>query len=145
MTDKSTFHENLAGRDDVKVGSERSFGLVFAAVFIIVALFPLLTMSDQEGALRVWALIVAAFFAVSALTMPRVLAPLNMLWFRFGILLHKIVNPLVMGLIFFLTVTPIGLIMCALGKTPLKLGFDERALASRQRKALDQTGLIQAV
>ena len=127
MTDKPTFHENLALRDDVKVGSERSFGLVFAVLFVIVALFPLLTMSDQEGTIRVWALIVAAFFVVSALTMPRVLAPLNMLWFRFGMLLHKIVNPLIMGLIFFLTVTPIGLIMRALGKTPLKLVFDKNA------------------
>lgn len=125
MSDKPTFHEELAQRDDVKVGSERSFGLVFAVVFIIVALLPLLTMSDQEGALRFWALIVAAFFAVTALTMPRILAPLNKLWFRFGQLLHHIVNPLIMGLLFFLTVTPIGLLMRALGKTPLKLSFDK--------------------
>ncbi|NQU57048.1 MAG: hypothetical protein HQ513_07420 [Rhodospirillales bacterium] len=125
MKNKPTFHENLARLDDVKVGSERSFGLVFAAVFIIVALLPLLTMSDQQGILRVWALIVAAFFAVTALTMPQLLAPLNKLWFRFGLLLHKIVNPLIMGLLFFVTVTPIGLLMRALGKTPLKLGFDK--------------------
>ncbi len=127
MNDKPTFHENLNGRDDVKVGSERSFGLVFAVVFIVVALLPLLTMSDQEGQMRIWALVVAAFFAGSALTMPSVLAPLNKLWFRFGLLLHKIVNPLVMGLLFFVTVTPIGLLMRALGKTPLQLSFDKNA------------------
>ncbi len=127
MTDKPTFHENLAGRDDVKVGSERSFGLVFAVVFIIVALWPLFTMSDKEGQLRVWSLVVAAFFLGTSLTMPSLLAPLNKLWFKFGLLLHKIVNPLVMGLLFFVTVTPIGLIMRALGKTPLKLGFDKNA------------------
>ncbi|MBL6932646.1 MAG: hypothetical protein ISR45_06815 [Rhodospirillales bacterium] len=127
MTDKPTFHENLAGNDEVKAGSERSFGLVFAVVFIIVALFPLFTMSDQDGQMRVWALIVAAFFIVTALTMPRFLAPLNKLWFKFGLLLHKIVNPLIMGFLFFLTVTPIALIMRALGKTPLKLDFDKNA------------------
>jgi RsiW-degrading membrane proteinase PrsW (M82 family) len=108
VTDKPTFHENLTGRDDVKVGSERSFGMVFAVVFIVIALLPLFTMSDQEGQMRIWALVVAAFFAGSALTMPRLLAPLNKLWFRFGLLLHKIVNPLVMGLLFYVTVTPIG-------------------------------------
>ena len=126
-TNKQVFHENLADRDDVRVGSERSFGLVFAVVFLIVALFPLLTISDQVGAVRVWALVPAAFFAVTAMTMPRLLAPLNMLWFRIGLLLHKIINPLVMGLLFFLTVTPIALIMRTLGKTPLKLGFDKTA------------------
>ena len=127
MVKKQAFHETLNARDEIKVGSERSFGLVFAVVFIIVALFPLFTMSDQQGVLRVWALIVAGFFAVTALTMPRLLGPLNKLWFRFGLLLHKIVNPLVMGLLFFVTVTPIGLLMRALGKTPLKLGFDKSA------------------
>ena len=127
MTDKQTFHENLHARDDVKVGSERSFGLVFAVVFLIIALLPMLTMSDQQSNLRIWALIVAALFMTTALTMPRLLAPLNKLWFMFGLLLHKIVNPLVMGLIFFTTVLPIGLIMRALGKTPLTLGFDKNA------------------
>jgi hypothetical protein len=127
MSNKQALHENITARDDVKVGSELSFGLVFAVVFIIVALLPLLTMSDQPGSLRLWALFVAAFFAITALTMPRLLALPNKLWFRFGLLLHKIVNPLIMGMLFFLTVTPIGLIMRSLGKTPLKLGFDKSA------------------
>jgi len=125
MIDKPTLHESLSTRDDIKIGSARSFGLVFATVFIIIALFPLL--SDQQGSLRLWALIVAAFFAITALTMPRLLEPLNKLWFRFGLLLHKIVNPLIMGLLFFVTVTPTGLLMRSLGKTPLKLGFDKSA------------------
>ena len=127
MTGKQTLHESLNAHDDVKVGSARSFGLVFATVFIIIALLPLLSLSGRQGSLRLWALIVAAFFAVAALTMPRLLEPLNKLWFRFGLLLHKIVNPLVMGLLFFVTVTPIGLLMRSLGKTPLKLGFDKSA------------------
>jgi len=84
-------------------------------------------MADQEGVIRVWAMIVAAFLGITALTMPRLLGPLNRLWFRIGELLHRAVNPLVMGLLYFLTVTPIGLLMRALGKTPLKLGFDKSA------------------
>ena len=127
MTDKPAFHENLSQRDDINVGSERSFGIVFTVVFVVIALLPLLTKADQEGIIRVWALMVAAFFAITALTMPRLLAPLNKLWFRFGLVLHKIVNPLIMGLLFFVTVTPIALLMRALGKTPLQLGFDKNA------------------
>ncbi|MBC8270273.1 MAG: hypothetical protein H8E36_16155 [Rhodospirillaceae bacterium] len=127
MINKTTLHENLAGRSDVKVGSERSFGLVSSVVFIVISLLPLFTMSDQEGQMRIWALVVAAFFAGIALTVPRLLAPLNKLWFRFGLLLHRIVNPFVMGLLFFLTVTPTGLLMRAMGKTPLQLGFDDKA------------------
>jgi len=125
MIDKPTFHESLSVHDDVKVGSARSFGLVFATVFIIIALLPLLSLSGQQGSLGLWALIVAAVFAITALTMPHLLEPLNKLWFRFGLLLHKIVNPLIMGLLFFVTVTPTGLLMRSLGKTPLKLGFDK--------------------
>lgn len=127
VTDKPTFHENLAQRDEIKVGSERSFGLVFAVVFVIVGLLPLLNMFDQQGPIRVWALIIAALFAFLALTMPVLLKPLNKLWFRFGLLLHMIVNPLVMGLLFFVVVTPIALVMRAFGKTPLKLEFDNNA------------------
>lgn len=127
MTGKPTFHENLDARDNVKAATERSFGLVFAVVFIVIALLPLFTAPDRLGSLRVWALIAAAFFAAAALAMPRLLALPNKLWFRFGLLLHRIVNPLVMGLLFFVTVTPIGLLMRALGKTPLQLGFDKSA------------------
>ena len=127
MKARLALHEDLSPRDDVKSGSARSFGLVFAVVFASIAIWPLLNMSEQGGMLRVWAVAVAAFFVIAALVMPRMLAPLNWLWFKFGLLLHKIVNPLVMGLLFFLTVTPIGLLMRALGKTPLQLGFDKSA------------------
>jgi hypothetical protein len=127
MKDKSTLHKSVIAHDDVKIGSERSFGLIFAVFFIIVALFPLLTLSDQPGSLRLWALFVAAFFAITALTIPRLLALPKKLWLSFGLLLHEIVNPLIMGLLFFVTVTPTGLIMRALGKTPLRLGFEKSA------------------
>lgn len=127
MSKSSAFHENYSHGDDVKVGSERSFGLVFAAVFALVALWPLFVHANEEGTLRFWALCVAGFFAITALTMPSFLAPLNRLWFRFGLLLHKIVNPLVMGFLFFLTVTPIAMLMRIFSKRPLDLRFKDEA------------------
>lgn len=127
MTDQPMFHENMAERDDVKLGSERSFGFVFAVVFAIVSAVPVVTADGGLADVRFWALGVAVAFAVVALVRPQVLRPLNKLWFRFGLLLHKVVNPLVMGLMFFVVVSPIGLLMRALGKTPLKTGFDPDA------------------
>ena len=108
-------HERLPGHDEVKGSSDRSFGIVFAAVFGIVSLWPLL----DDGGVRWWSLVIALVFAVMATVRPGLLAPLNRLWFWFGMLLHKIVNPLVMGLLFFATVTPIALIFRLIGKDPL--------------------------
>jgi hypothetical protein len=107
----------------VEMGSDRAFGLVFAAVFAIVCLLPL----TSGGEYRPWAGIVAAAFVVVSFTFPRLLKPLNRVWFLFGLLLHKVVSPLVMGLLFFVTVTPIALIMRALGKDPLRLARDDAA------------------
>jgi hypothetical protein len=120
----SAAHETLDRDDDVKPGSERGFGLVMAAAGTVIAAF-----QAWGGAWRwaaVW-LAVAAAFAALALVRPALLAPLNRLWFRFGLLLHKVVSPLVMGLIFFAVVTPIGLLMRLLGQRPLALGFDKAA------------------
>ena len=125
MTDKQINHENLAERDDVKIGGDRTFGFVFAIVFVVVALLPVLAGSGEHDAVRVWALVVAAVFAITALARPQILTPLNKTWLRFGHLLHKIVNPLIMGVMFFLVITPIGLVMRSLGKKPLKTGFDK--------------------
>ncbi len=113
----------VKGNTEVTMGSDRSFGLVFAVVFLVVALLPLWGGGD----IRVWALIVAAAFLVLSYTVPKVLRPLNRVWFLFGLLLHKIVSPIVMGILFFITVTPIGLIMRALGKDPLNQAFDRGA------------------
>ena len=74
---KFTSYENTHRTNEVKVGPEKSFGLVFATVFIIIALFPVLGTSDQGTSVRLWALIVAALFAVIAMTKPQLLAPLN--------------------------------------------------------------------
>jgi hypothetical protein len=116
-------HENLARKDDVKSGSDRFFGVVFAIVFALIGLWPLL---DAEP-LRVWAIGCSLTLLMIALAAPRILAPLNRLWFLFGQLLHKIVNPIIMALLFFTTVTPIALIMRLLSKRPLPLDFDPEA------------------
>ena len=106
-----------------KVGSERNFGLVFAVVFALVGLWPIL----GGNGMRIWALAVAAGFVLLAFVRPSVLRPLNLAWFRFGLLLGRIVSPVVMALIFFVAVTPTALIMRMFGKDVLRLRFDREA------------------
>ncbi|MFZ5675465.1 MAG: SxtJ family membrane protein [Pseudomonadota bacterium] len=113
-------HERLTAEEDVRVGSNRSFGITFAVVFAIIGLFPLL----HGGDIRLWALACAAIFALLAFIWPPVLAPLNRIWFRFGMLLHKIVNPLVLGLMFFLIITPLALLIRLFGGKLMALDFD---------------------
>ena len=107
--------------DDIKIGSNRSFGIVFSIVFLLIAIYPLI---NSEG-LRVWSLIIAIIFLVLGLINSKILTPLNKLWFKFGILLGIIVSPIIMGVIFFLVVTPIGLIMRIIGKDLLNLKFNK--------------------
>jgi len=107
----------------IQSSSDRSFGLVFAAVFLIIALYPLL---HAQGA-RVWAIAVSGVFLLLALLLPHVLAPANRLWTKFGLLLHHIVSPIALGILFFLVVTPTGLLMRLFGKDPLRLRFDPAA------------------
>ncbi len=123
MTRKTSLHEDFSRQREVKAGSERSLGLVFAGVFAIVGLFPLW----GGGAVRLWALIAAALLVALALVAPALLGPLNRVWFRFGQLLHRIVSPVIIGLLFFSTVTPTGLLMRLAGKDPLRLRFDPTA------------------
>lgn len=113
-------HENLDRKDAPEVHSERSFGTVFAAVFLIIALWPLIRWQGPHY----WALALAALFGAIAWTVPRLLRPLNRLWFRFGLLLHRIVSPIVLTALFVLTVVPIGFIYRLLGKDPLRLKLD---------------------
>jgi hypothetical protein len=123
MAEFQGFHEKLDRASDVKAGSERAFGVVSAGVFLLIALWPL-----REGAgPRFWALALAALFLAAAVLAPGALAPLNRIWFRFGMLLHRIVSPLVMALLFFLTVTPTALILRLAGKDLLRLKFDRAA------------------
>jgi len=107
--------------DDIKISSNRSFGIVFFVVFLLIALYPL----SYDGEIRLWSLIISVIFLILGLLDSKILAPLNKIWFKFGILLGKIVSPLIMGIIFFLVVTPIGLIMRLLGKDVLNLKYNK--------------------
>lgn len=107
----------------VQSSSDRAFGFVFAAVFLIIALYPLLHASG----IRIWAVVISGLFLLLAALVPQVLAPANRLWTRFGLLLHNIVSPLALGILFFLVVTPTGLLMRLFGKDPLRLRFDPAA------------------
>ena len=114
-------HERLSAEDDVRVGSNKSFGITFAVVFALIGLFPLL----HGGNIRFWALGCSAVFACLALVWPAVLAPLNRIWFRFGMLLHKIVNPVILGLMFFIIITPLAAVIRLFGGKLLSLGYDK--------------------
>ena len=107
--------------DDIKISSNRSFGIVFFVVFFLIALYPLINNED----IRIWSLIISLIFLILGLINSRILNPLNKLWFKFGILLGKIVSPIIMSIIFFLVVTPIGLIMRLLGKDVLNLKYNK--------------------
>ena len=117
-------HEDLKRGNKVPEGpKDRSFGLVFFGFFTLVSIMLWWKGSNHWP----WTLGVAAVFLVLALTFPRVLAPLNKVWMKFGLLLHNIVNPLVMGLLFFLTITPIALFFRTSGKDQLNLKRDPDA------------------
>jgi hypothetical protein len=92
--------------------SNRSFGLVFTLVFALIGTIPWW----RGGPVRLWALVVAGAFGLAAMVAPRVLAPLNRLWLRLGLVMHHVVNPVVMGALFYLVVTPFGLARQAMGK-----------------------------
>ena len=122
---QGVLHEDLNRDEAPKPSTDRGFGLIFAAVFAVVAGWPLL----GGEAPRLWALALSGVFIALALAAPRQLGPLNRLWTRFGLLLSRVMNPLVLGLLFFAVVTPMGLVMRALGKDPLRRRF-ERGAAS---------------
>ena len=108
---------------EIKIGSNKSFGIVFFVIFIIVALWPLL----KDENIRVWSLIVSIIFLTLGLLNSKILTPLNKLWFKFGIFLGKIISPLIMGIIFFLVVTPTGLLMRLLRKDILSLKYNQNS------------------
>ena len=107
--------------DEIKIGSNRSFGIVFFTVFLIIATYPLI----NNGEIRIWSLILSLVFLILGLLNSKILYPLNKIWFKFGLLLGRIVSPLVMVIIFFLVVTPIGLLMRILNKDLLNLNFNK--------------------
>ena len=107
--------------DEIKIGSNRSFGIVFFTVFLIIATYPLI----DNGEIRKWSLILSLVFLILGLLNSKILYPLNKIWFKFGLLLGKLVSPLIMAIIFFLVVTPIGLLMRILNKDLLNLKFNK--------------------
>ena len=108
--------------ENLKIPSNRSFGFVFATVFFLIAIYPLI----NSGEIKNWSIIVSIIFLILGLINSRLLSPLNNLWFKFGIYLGKIISPIIMGIIFFLVVTPIGLIMKILKKDLLNLRYNSK-------------------
>ena len=107
--------------DDVKISSNRSFGIVFFIVFLLIALHPLLNGEN----LKIWSLIIALIFLILGSVNSKFLTPLNKIWFKFGIILGKIVSPLIMAIIFFFVVTPIAILMKLLKKDLLNLRYNK--------------------
>ena len=108
--------------DEIKISSNRSFGVVFFIVFLLIALYPLLKDND----LRIWSLVISFIFLILGLINSKILTPLNRLWFKFGLLLGRFVSPLIMGIIFFVVVTPIGIIMRLLKRDLLNLKYNKK-------------------
>ena len=102
---------------NIKTSSNKSFGIVFSVVFFIISLYPLVNQEDM----RIWSLVIAVIFFILALLNSKILTPLNKIWTRFGIFLGNFISPIVMGIIFFFVVTPIGLLMRLFGKDVLNL------------------------
>ena len=114
------FNMNSKFINNIQISSNRNFGIVFFIVFLLITLHPL-TYSEE---IRVWSAIISLIFLVLGFFNSKILTPLNKLWFKFGIFLGKIISPIIMGTIFFLVVTPIGLIMRLLGSDLLNLKYN---------------------
>ena len=106
----------------IKISSNRSFGIVFFFVFLIISLWPLI----NENPLRIWSIFVAIIFLILGLINSKLLTQLNILWFKFGKLLGSMIAPIVMGIVFFLVITPIGLIMKIIGKDLLNNKYNNK-------------------
>ena len=102
---------------NIKTSSNKSFGIVFFIVFVIISLYPLVNQED----IRIWSLFIAFIFLILALLNSKILTPMNKIWTRFGLFLGNFISPIVMGIIFFFVVTPIGLLMRLFGKDILNL------------------------
>ena len=106
----------MTSNTKINISSNRSFGLVFFVLFLIVALWPL----KYEEDIRLWSLVISIIFFILGVINSKLLTPLNKLWFKFGILLGSIVSPIIMGIVYFAVVTPTGVLMRLLGKDLLK-------------------------
>ena len=102
---------------DIKISSNKSFGIVFFIFFLLIFIWPLFNNEN----LRIWAIAPAVLFLILGLTNSRLLTPLNHAWNKLGIIIGKFVSPIIMSSIFFLVVTPTGLIGRLMGKDFLRL------------------------
>ena len=105
----------------IKGSSNKSFGIVFFIVFLLIALYPMTKGND----LRLWSLIISLMFLILGLINSIILTPLNRLWFKFGIFLGKIISPIILGIIFFLIVTPTGILLRLFGKDVINLKYND--------------------
>ena len=108
--------------EKIKIGSNKSFGIVFFILFLFIGLYPIL----NNDSIRLWSLVIAALFLILGIFNSKLLSPLNKIWYKFGILLSKLISPLIIGLIFFFVVTPTGLLMRIIGKDLLNLKFNKK-------------------
>jgi hypothetical protein len=122
MKRNGNFHETYR-REEVARGSERSFGLIIACALVVIALIPIIRGHEPR-----WLLFpISAVFALLALAKPRLLRPINEAWHRLGLLMQKIVNPVIMGAIFALGIIPTGFVLRLMGKDPMRRKFDPQA------------------
>lgn len=117
----SAGHEKIASHDDREPPSVKSFGITFCVVLAIIAFWPTLFRGELP---RHWVLVLSIAFAAAAYIAPNFLKPLNALWFKFGMLLHRIVNPVVLGIMFLVFITPIAAVLRLLGKKLIPLSFE---------------------
>jgi len=110
-------------KKEIKTSSNKSFGIVFFVIFLVVSLWPLI----NEGEIRIWSIVISIIFLFLGLINSKILTPLNTLWFRFGILLGNIFSPIVMGIIYFGVITPIGILMKLIGKDILNLKQNKKS------------------
>ena len=108
---------------DIKIGSNRSFGVVFFVVFLLIGLWPILKGNE----IRIWSIIISLIFLILGILNSKILTPFNKVWFRFGIFLGNFISPIIMGIVFFLVVTPTGLIMKLFRKDLINLKKNNRS------------------
>ena len=107
-------------KQNIKISSNKSFGIVFFVVFLLIGIYPIINDNNP----RYWSLLLSIIFLFLGIINSKILTPLNIIWFKFGILLGKIVSPIIMAIIFFFVVTPIGLLMRILKKDLLNLKYN---------------------
>ena len=112
----------MSYKSKIKISSNRNFGLVFFVVFLIFSFWPL----TYDGSIRIWLAIISLIFLILGLVNSKLLTPLNKLWFKFGTILGAVIAPIVMGVVFFLVITPIGLTMRIMGKDILRKRYDKK-------------------